>query len=222
MRPSEWVIVGDNTTRWLEDTVLPPFTKVLECSDIRQATKKNLAIDKSSAEYIVVIDSDQEAQPGLVEQCVKKAKQGYRAVTIPEVFQKPTSYLQKCYYFVRTVYAQNVEGIPRFFRREDMLEEKFNVDFHYAEDPELWSRLKVRTGEPAVIEDNLVHKEKFSLLYNSKKVRMAAKAQRRMKVGSTNAPKRVSVGKMLKEAPLVLLPGVLIILMLRIIARRIP
>lgn len=158
---------------------------------------------------------------------MEKVEQGFKAVTIPEKFQKPNSYLQECYYFVRTIYAQHVEGIPRFFRREDLLTEKFNANFHYAEDPELWNRLRAKTGEPATIKDHLLHKEKFSLLYNLKKVRMAAKAQRRMKMANmkmanTEVSRRVVVGMIIGKAPLRLLFGVALILLLRTVVRRLP
>lgn len=201
---------------------LPTFTKILECQDIRQATKKNLAIDKAIGDYILVIDSDQEAEPSVIEQCLEKAKQGYNAVTMPEVFQKPKSYLQECYYLIRTLYAQNVEGIPRFFRRKDLLQEKFNPDYHYAEDPELWERLRVKTGESTIIESCLIHKEKFSLFYNLKKVRIATEAQAKMKkkTQEISIPKRLSIRRILRGTPMRLMPGVMLILLLRMLARR--
>ena len=222
IKPFEWFIVRDSTTEWVRSKHLPTFSKILACQDTRQATKKNLAIDEATGDYILIIDSDQEAEPRVIEQCLEKANKGYNAVTIPEVFQEPKSYLQECYYLIRTLYAQNVEGIPRFFRREDLLQEKFNPDYHYAEDPELWERLRAKTGESTPVESRLIHKEKFSLFYNLKKVRIATEAGKKLKKEppEISTPKRLSIRKILGATPMRLMPGVMLVLLLRMLARR--
>lgn len=218
LKPHQWIIVCDTNSSWVKELSLPDFTKILTSPQNNISMKRNLALDEAKGEFILFLDSDQTpATPELISECVAKAHGGFDILLIPERFSYRGGYLKRCYHHLRGLYWKHSgEGIPRFFRRSTIGNIRYDVHHLHFEDWDFYE--SARTGaREGVITKQIVHDEAFKLYGNLRKVRIA---QKQKSAHEIRASFRLGPRQILGETPITMLPGVLLILLLRTLAKR--
>jgi glycosyltransferase involved in cell wall biosynthesis len=141
--------------------------KVLWCRGT-QAAARNVGLSNSKGRFVLFLDSDQQLEAGVVEECVAACLSSeVEAVKIPEVFVG-IDFWGTCSAFWKNrmvkAWGQN-GGIPRFYRRNMLLKlsSSFNDKLRYWEDRELHQRLKAAGVKDAWCESYVFHHENGSL-----------------------------------------------------------
>jgi len=138
------------------------------------ALARNIGIANSTGKYILFLDSDQVLSPSIVEECVKKCKNGkVGMVMIPEVFIGKSfwsfcSAVWKNYYDkVDQSYGVSeniVHGKPRFFIKEQITRVgMLDTALLWGEDYDLCEKLKKANIKEASCKSKLYHYELTSI-----------------------------------------------------------
>jgi glycosyltransferase involved in cell wall biosynthesis len=216
-QPAEWLLVCDTNSTWLKDLTLPSFARVLVSSENNISLKRNIALDEAKKEFVLFLDSDQRPEtPELLADCLARARE-YDILLIPEKFSYRGSYLKKCYHHLRGLYWKySAEGIPRFFRRGTIGSTRYDTVHLHFEDLKFYESVRKGAKEGSASK-YIIHDEAFQIYGNLRKARIAQKQKAKHQVKS---PFRLSTSTILRETPLRMLPGVMLILVLRTIAKR--
>ena len=136
IKPFEWIIVCDEKSQWIKNLDIPLFGKILVAERNNISIKRNLALDNSNGDYIFLLDSDQIPESDeLLSDCVKKCKEGFDLIRIPEKFSGTGDYLKRSYHQLRGLYwEKSNEGIPRFVRSQLVKEKRFDPERLHFED----------------------------------------------------------------------------------------
>ncbi len=132
-----------------------------------QAAARNVGLTNSKGDYVFFLDSDQQLEADVVEDCVSKClKEGAEAVKVPEIFVG-LNFWGKCsaLWKNRMVMAWGPQGgIPRFYRRSMLMQSAaFNDGLRWWEDLELHERLKLTGLMEAWCKGRVIHYENDSL-----------------------------------------------------------
>lgn len=133
-----------------------------------QAAARNAGLANSKGDYVLFLDSDQQLDAGVIEECVLAClTHGAEAVKIPEDFVG-IDFWGRCsaLWKNRMVRAWGPQGgIPRFYRRSSLLESSaFNNRLRFWEDLELYQRLKLVGVREAWCGARVIHYENGSLM----------------------------------------------------------
>jgi len=131
-----------------------------------QAAARNVGLALSKGDYVLFLDSDQELEPHVVEECVSLCERGAEAVKIPELFVG-TSFWGKCSELWKNAmvraWGQN-PGIPRFFRREVLtMTSGFSGKMRFWEDLEFYHRVRQSGIRVEVCKARVIHYEWLSI-----------------------------------------------------------
>lgn len=191
------------------------------------AEKRNIGFKASEGGYVFFLDEDEYISPTVIEECVKLASSGYGIVSVPVKKVVPPRYIARCISIVRESTYKSM-----FFRR-DVLERIGLFDPSYVLCDDIEIRLRaLRSGfRMAQIENGwMLHDEDVSLKDIIKKVIIARKSFRklRLKYGSSiyadvikASYHRRRIFKELVRKPMYII-GVLLIMFMRFLARRLP
>ncbi len=132
-----------------------------------QAAARNAGLANSRGDYVLFLDSDQQLDAGVVEDCVLRCLMyGAEAVKIPEGFVG-LNFWGKCSAFWknRMVKAWGpAGGIPRFYRRNTLIQSMaFDSKLRFWEDLELYQRLNSAGVRDAWCRGHVIHYEADSL-----------------------------------------------------------
>jgi glycosyltransferase involved in cell wall biosynthesis len=132
-----------------------------------QAAARNVGLSHSKGSYVLFLDSDQQLDGGVVENCVLTCSTcGVEAVKIPEVFVG-LNFWGKCSALWKNSMANAwgpKGGIPRFYKRGTLLQLLvFNDKLRWWEDLELYQRLKSVGLKEGWCRSHVVHYENDSL-----------------------------------------------------------
>lgn len=132
-----------------------------------QAAARNVGIANSDGEYLLFLDSDQQLEDGVVEDCISRcARDGVDAVKIPELFVG-VNFWGRCSAFWKNsmVKAWGPDGgIPRFYRRSVLRQSAYDGILRFWEDLELYQRLtRITLRRVAWCRCRVVHYEVSSL-----------------------------------------------------------
>ena len=132
-----------------------------------QAAARNIGLAHSKGSYVLFLDSDQQLNGGVVENCVSTCStRRVEAVKIPEVFVG-LNFWGKCsvLWKNRMVKACGFHrGIPRFYKKRALLQlSAFNDKLRWWEDLELYQRLKLAGLREAWCRERVIHYENDSL-----------------------------------------------------------
>ncbi len=219
IKPLEWIIVCDEKSQWIKNLKVPSFSRILVAKKNNISLKRNLALDNSNGDYIFLLDSDQIPESNeLLSDCIRKCKEGFDLIRIPEKFSGTGGYLKRSYHHLRGLYwEKSDEGIPRFVKSELVKEKRFDPERLHFEDELFFEELRNKYTE-GKIESIIIHNEAFELYPNLRKARIAQKQSKSHKIRSSF---RLNIKTIIIETPVSLLPGVIFILALRTIAKRI-
>ena len=123
---------------------LPSWVEFIEVNvGLERSAQRNIGIDRATGDLLLILDSDQSIQPGLIEECRRLCEIGYSAIYIPEVIVAK-SFFGKVRKFEREFYTATAIDVPRFVRKR--LCPKFDETLHGPEDSEWGNRiLGIRT-----------------------------------------------------------------------------
>jgi len=139
---------------------------VLFCKGFQSAAR-NLGFTHSRGCYVLFVDSDQQLEPSVVEECVSLCvSRGLEAVKIPEVFVG-LNFWGLCSAFWKNRFVEvwgHEGGLPRFYKRDVLSNDVvFKSELLYWEDLELFERLKGTGVKTGWCESKIFHYEVGSL-----------------------------------------------------------
>lgn len=176
----------DNTRKIAESA----GAKVLFCKG-SQAVARNFGLTHSKGCYVLFLDSDQQLEGTVVEECVSVcSSKGVEAVKIPEVFVG-LDFWGKCSAFWknRLIDVWGPEGgIPRFYKRDILKLSAFKNELRYWEDQELYQRLKKVGVKEAWCKSSVVHYEDGSLQAITRKYLSYGQSITAFKENTSNVP----------------------------------
>jgi len=116
--PNVEIIVVDSYSKDNTKKIAGKFgAKVIE-GKVGRSVARNIGAEKATGELILSLDSDMELTPRVVEECVKKVKEGYDAVIIAEV-SVGVGFWAKCKALEKFCYiGDELIEASRFFKRE--------------------------------------------------------------------------------------------------------
>jgi len=192
------------------------------------AEKRNYGYLKSKGDYVLFLDEDEYLSPTAISACVFKFKKGFDIVGIPAIKSKPQGYMAKCISLTRLGDAKLL-----FFRR-DVLQKVglFHTKYILCDDLDMLFRVFSRGYKLGFIdmEDGyLIHDETNRLGSLLRKTLFARKAYKNLQIRYgegldliTRKPtERKRIFEILLKQP-ALAPGVLLVLFICFVARRLP
>ncbi|MEM2909608.1 MAG: hypothetical protein QXO01_00860 [Nitrososphaerota archaeon] len=191
------------------------------------AEKRNVGFVASEGEYVYFLDEDEYISSTVVEECVKKARQGYDIIAVPVTKSVPNEYLAKCIAIIRESTYKTM-----FFKREVLKKiGLFDPRYRLCDDIEIRLRaLNAGYKVSAIETGSLAHDERVTVTDTLRKTLLSRKAFRmlRQAYGRETYQKLVRTQfhrkRILREllANPVHILGVALIVVMRFIARRMP
>jgi glycosyltransferase involved in cell wall biosynthesis len=165
--PYREVLVVDNYSRDETRRIAEGFGARVILHRGTQAAARNVGIAHSKGRYILFLDSDQQLNGGVIENCVWMCSMcGVQAVKIPEVFVG-LNFWGKCSGLWKNKVVKacgSHGGIPRFYERRALLQlSAFNDKLRWWDDLELYQRLRSAGLREAWCSGRVVHYEDYSL-----------------------------------------------------------
>ena len=162
--PNIEIIVVDGNSELDDVEISREYTDrvfVFEKPGDHRCAQRNMGVEKSEGEYVLIIDSDMELSPGVVESCVGKMESdtALRGIIIPEEsfgegFWAECKKLEKSFY----VGVDAVEA-ARFFHRKDFeAVGGYDEDMTSGEDWNLSDRIEM-LGPIGRVDDLIYHNE---------------------------------------------------------------
>ena len=192
------------------------------------AEKRNYGYRKSKGSFILFLDEDEYMTPTTISACIRKFKEGFEIVGIPQIKVEPKSYFERC----ASILKENVAK-PLFFKRE-VLEKIgiFKPEYVLCDDLELLFRAfsaGYKLGIIDVKDGHILHDETNSLTPMLRKTLLTRKSYKKLQASygtdldvlTRKYSQRKRIFDIVVKQPL-LIPGTLCIMLVLFIVRRIP
>lgn len=137
------IIVVDNKSDDKTKAISRKYTRnVYDKGPERSAQRNYGMIDRTKGEYVMFLDADMILSPSVIEACVKKIKNGFVALHIPEIVLGE-KYFSKVRQFERTFYDGTVIDGARFFLKSAFVKvEGFDEKLNGPEDWDIDKKIK--------------------------------------------------------------------------------
>jgi glycosyltransferase involved in cell wall biosynthesis len=190
--PIDEIIIIDNFSKDDTQKIASEFGAKIILSSGTQASARNIGLANSKGDYILFLDSDQQADTNLIKDCVfNYFIYGIEAIKIPEYFIG-LNFWGKCSAFWknRMVKAWGEEGgIPRFYKRSVISKSiAFNDKLRFWEDFDFYQQLKSIGLKEAWCKSYIIHYEVSSLKNIIRKYIFYGGSMRIFKDNSINTP----------------------------------
>jgi glycosyltransferase involved in cell wall biosynthesis len=190
--PYKEVLVVDNYSKDETRHIAENFGANVILHSGTQAAARNLGLSHAKGSYILFLDSDQQLEDSVIENCVLACSTGeVEAVKIPEVFVG-INFWGKCsaLWKNRTVKAWGPQGgIPRFYRSKPLPKQlAFNDKLRWWDDLEFYQRLKLAGLRTAWCRGQVIHYENSSLKNVIRKYVLYGRSITSFKDNSAKAP----------------------------------
>jgi glycosyltransferase involved in cell wall biosynthesis len=192
------------------------------------AEKRNYGYLKSKGEFVLFLDEDEYLSPNAISASVKKFTEGFDVVGIPAIKSEPRNYMAKCISMTRLGGANIL-----FFRREVLQKiGLFHDEYALSDDLDLLIRVFSKGYRLGMIEQSdgyLIHDESNELGSVLRKTLFVRNPYKKLQntYGQTidtltrKPTERKRIFKILLEQP-DLIPGVLLVMSVCFVARRVP
>jgi glycosyltransferase involved in cell wall biosynthesis len=165
--PVDEVVVVDGFSRDCTREMASAFGAEVFVASGTQAAARNLGLARSKGDYVLFLDSDQQLDSTVIEDCVSICIQrGVEAVVIPEVFVG-VNFWGACSALWKNSMVRawgSSGGIPRFYRTDLVVKSgAFDDRLRFWDDSELYQRLKQAGLKEARCNGQIVHYEVDSL-----------------------------------------------------------
>jgi glycosyltransferase involved in cell wall biosynthesis len=165
--PSMEVLVVDNYSDDDTRSVAKTFSANVILHRGTQAAARNVGCAHSKGGYVLFVDSDQQLNDGVIENCVRLCSEfAVDAVKIPEVFLG-LNFWGKCSALWKNSAAKAgglKGGIPRFYRKQVLPNQlAFSDELRWWDDLELYQRLISAGLREAWCSGQVIHYEADSL-----------------------------------------------------------
>ena len=154
------IIVVDNNSTDTTKIIARKFTEKVFNKGPERSAQRNFAVEKSSGEFVAIIDSDMHLEKNVISECVEKISQGeISGIIIPEK-SFGIGFWAKCKALERSFY----EGIDfmeaaRFFSRKDYVAlGGYDLSLTSGEDWDLSQRI-AELGKLERIKSYIMHNE---------------------------------------------------------------
>lgn len=192
------------------------------------AEKRNYGYRKSTGDYILFLDEDEYMTPTTISACVNKFEEGFELVGIPQIKSDQKSYRAKCASLLR----ENIFK-PLFFQRK-VLEHVglFHPEYVLCDDLDMVMRVLTsgyRLGVIDTRDGHIIHKENNSLTSILQKTFFVRKPYKKLQnnygqeldILTRKQSQRKRIFELLVKDPM-LIPGTLLVMLIRFTVRRIP
>ncbi len=220
----EWFVIGDDITGWIQSLEVPWCFKYASTGNVKNISfKRNVGLERATGDWILMIDSDQYfASDYFIRDILKAVTEiGYGIGLIQERFSHEGFYLRRSYHKLRQLYwDKSMHGIPRLYSKDLIKLTRYDPEKLHGEDLEFYKQVSQYGTIPYVriVTDDLVHDEDFHFWENMRKTH---KAKKQEGIQPNELHFRLSLGEIMGGIPKFYLPGALLILGLRAMARRI-
>jgi glycosyltransferase involved in cell wall biosynthesis len=192
------------------------------------AEKRNYGYLKSKGEYVLFLDEDEYLSPTAISASVSKFNEGFDMVGIPAIKSEPKTYMAKCISMTR------LGGANILFFRRDVIQKVglFRHEYALSDDLDLLIRVFSKGYRLGMINKGdgyMIHDETNQLGSVLRKTLFARKPYKKLQnaYGQTldtltqKLTERKRILKTLLEQP-DLIPGVLLVMSVCFVARRLP
>lgn len=165
--PYKEVVVVDNYSKDDTRDIAESYGANVILNKGTQAAARNAGLRRSKGGYVLFLDSDQQLEIGVLEDCVLKTSTNHaEAVKIPEVFVG-VDFWGACSGLWKNNMVKawgSQGGIPRFYKRKTLTNNlEYNGALRWWEDMELYRRLKSAGLKEAWCDRKIFHLENDSL-----------------------------------------------------------
>jgi len=192
------------------------------------AEKRNYGYKKSKGSLILFLDEDEYMTATTISACIKKFKEGFEIVGIPQIKVEPKNYVERCVSILRENIAK-----PLFFKRE-VLEKAgiFRTEYALCDDLDLLIRAfsaGYKLGIIDIKDGYIVHDETSSFTSMLRKTFLARKSYKKLQTRygtkldalTRKNSQRKRILNILVKRPILIL-GTLLIMLVLFAVRRIP
>lgn len=192
------------------------------------AEKRNYGYRKSHGAFVLFLDEDEYMTPPTISACVRKFKEGFDIVGIPQIKLKRNKYIEKCISILRENVAK-----PLFFKKE-VLENVglFRPEYVLCDDVDILIRALSAGYKYGIIDAKngyILHDETNTLTSIFKKTLHARKSYKKLQskygqIFDSVTRKHTQRKRIFREltAHPILIPGALLTMLILFVARRIP
>lgn len=177
------IIVVDSFSRDKTKEVAENYGAKIVLVNAKRSKARNIGAEKARGEVILFVDSDMELDSTIIEECVKKVREGYHAVIVPEV-SVGQGFWARCKALEKSCYAgDELIEASRFFKKEVFKGvEGHDPQLEAGEDWDLHQRISKAGYRIGRINAFIKHHEgKLSLWKTMKKKHQYGKTLRRYK-----------------------------------------
>jgi glycosyltransferase involved in cell wall biosynthesis len=192
------------------------------------AEKRNYGYGKSHGSLVLFLDEDEYMTPPTISACVNKFREEFDIVGIPQVKFKPDTYIERCI----SIQRENVAK-PLFFKRE-VLERVglFRPEYVLCDDLDMLIRVQAAGYRYSMIDPKdgcILHDETNSLTSTFQKTILSRKPYKKLQAMYSSKldsitrkhSQRKRIMRELIPRP-TLIPGVLLVMPILFVARRMP
>ncbi|MGB9756358.1 MAG: glycosyltransferase family 2 protein [Candidatus Bathyarchaeales archaeon] len=192
------------------------------------AEKRNYGYRKSHGVFVLFLDEDEYMAPPTISACVRKFKEGFDIVGIPQIKLQKDRYIEKCISILRENVAK-----PLFFKRE-VLDRigLFCPEYVLCDDLDVLIRAKMggyKYGMINLKEGYILHDETNSMRAIFQKTFLSRKSYKRLQIKYGSKldiitrmySQRKRILRELESQP-TCIPGALLVMLILFAARRVP
>jgi len=157
--PNIEIIIVDNNSSDMTKTIAKEYTSKIFNFGPERSAQVNYGVSRARGEYVYKVDSDFVLDKEVVEQCVKKAKEGYDAVVVHNSPDVRISWIAKIRKFEVDMYKYDLTYSSARFVKKDIYEKigGFNEKITAGEDYDFQNKLNREGYKTSFVHAEALH-----------------------------------------------------------------